>query len=550
MMKKCDIEQLERQGCFSDDWSRVAIAEGSDLGRIRNVYFKGEVSIGKNPEIINVPGGLSGIRIGDNVKIVDVARIEKTGKATLGIGTEIAVLDETGKRPVTIYPGLSAQIAAIATRMPGFFREKLRAMINRHIASLPDMPEIGDGAEVMDCGVITDVRIWPGAMVEGATRLHNGSIVNNATGRGIAYVGYGVDAENFIIEDGMVSGGSLLRNVYVGQGSVIDKGFTAHDSLFFANCSMENGEACAVLAGPFTVSMHKSSLLIGCQTSFMNAGSGTNMSNHMYKTGPEHWGVFERGVKTSSNCYIMHGSRIGAYSLVMGDHKKHPDTSCFPFSYLFGDEKGNTTVVPGAMLGSYGLKRDEEKWPKRDRRLGQGIPLHDRISYGVYTPYMVGLIENGINAIDHLLSTDTDENGMREYKGVAISERSIVKGHKLYMMALCKFIKESSLKKDITPSAEKVSKKWIDVSGQIMPESRLESILGKESIEAMEKAFDEAAEEYDADERRWLADYLGDTEAKMPKIEAKTVELDGLIEQDRKASLERIANENEMLSSL
>lgn len=82
----------------------------------------------------------------------------------------------------------------------------------------------------------------------------------------------------------------MIRNCYVGQGSVIDKGFTAHDSLFFANCSMENGEACAVLAGPYTVSMHKSSLLIGCQTSFMNAGSGTNMSNHMYKFGPVHWG--------------------------------------------------------------------------------------------------------------------------------------------------------------------------------------------------------------------------------------------------------------------
>lgn len=71
---------------------------------------------------------------------------------------------------------------------------------------------------------------------------------------------------------------------------MIEKGFTAHDSLVFSNCSLENGEACALFAGPYTVSMHKSSLLIGCQTSFMNAGSGTNQSNHMYKLGPVHWG--------------------------------------------------------------------------------------------------------------------------------------------------------------------------------------------------------------------------------------------------------------------
>lgn len=57
--------------------------------------------------------------------------------------------------------------------------------------------------------------------------------------------------------------------------------------------------------------------------------------------------MLERGVKTASNAYIMHGSHIGAFSLVMGDHKTHPDTSMFPFSYLFGDNKGNTTIVPG-----------------------------------------------------------------------------------------------------------------------------------------------------------------------------------------------------------
>ncbi|MDE5997989.1 MAG: DUF4954 family protein, partial [Muribaculaceae bacterium] len=96
MMKKSDIELLEKQGCVCDDWSLVSIQDNNDLSRIRNVYFSGPVSIGLNPEIINVPGGISNIRIGDNVKIVNVAKIENTQNAACGVGTEIAVLDETG----------------------------------------------------------------------------------------------------------------------------------------------------------------------------------------------------------------------------------------------------------------------------------------------------------------------------------------------------------------------------------------------------------------------------------------------------------------------
>lgn len=457
------IEQLERQGCWCEDWSRISISHSTDLRKIRNVYFRGDVAIGDNAEIINVPGGLANVRIGDNVRIVNVARIERTPDATFGIGTDINVLDETGSRPVRIYPGISSQIATLAARMPDFATERLFPIIDAHIADLPDMPEIGDGAEIINCGDIVDVRVWPGVRIEGSMHLRNGSIINNSgNGMPLAFVGQGVDGENFIIEDGVVSGGALIRNVYVGQGSFIDKDFTAHDSLFFANCSMECGEACAVLAGPYSVSMHKSSLLIGVQTSFFNAGSGTNMSNHMYKTGPVHWGVFERGVKTSSNAYVMHGSRIGAYSLVMGDHKYHPDTSDFPFSYLLGDARGHTTVIPGAMLKSYGLRRDEAKWPIRDRRLGHGIPLHDLITFSVLNPYSIGKIHRAIDIITSLLAENADNI---TYNGLRLSRRHLSSALSHYRLCM----KQAA-------SAADPTENYIDLGGLIVDRELLSKI--------------------------------------------------------------------------
>lgn len=551
-MKKSEIEQLERQGCRSSDWSLVEIAGGTDLGGIRNVWFRGPVTIGEGTTIVNVPGGISNVRIGRNVRIENVARIENSADTTFGTGTEIAVLDETGSRPVKIYPGISAQIAALAARMPEYARRHLSPLIDSHIKELKYDFEIGDGAEILDCGPITDVRVWPGAKVEGVASLHNGSIISShLPEREPAYVGPGVYARNFIIEDGYVSNGTLIQNTYVGQGAILDKGFTSHDSLFFANCSMENGEACAVLAGPYTVSMHKSSLLIGCQTAFMNAGSGTNMSNHMYKHGPLHWGVLERGVKTASNAYLMHGSRIGAFSLVMGSHKTHADTSDFPFSYLFDDDAGHTVVVPGAMLKSYGLKRDEEKWPRRDRRQNRFNHLHDRITYRILNPYTVDMILNSLDIIDSLLTEDSVKESAIDYKGLTMKRSSLEKGREMYRRALCKYLQilseANAPAADVAPDA---AERWVDLAGMIIPASTLRQIMNAGSITEMEKALDRAAESTETYEKAWAEGRMKrriETDGLSP---LRAADFDSLIDQDRKQSLQQIAIENDMLSFL
>ncbi|MDE7409692.1 MAG: DUF4954 family protein [Muribaculaceae bacterium] len=543
-MNRSEIEMLERQGCFSDDWNKVKISEKTDLRRIRNVYFRGNVSVGAGTEIINVPGGLCDVRIGDHVRIVNVARIESHAGAVFGIGTEVAVLDETGSRPVKIYPGISSQTAAVAVLMPEYASCTLRHLIDRHIEELPDMLEIGDRSEIIDCGPIQDVRIWPNVKVEGAAWLKNGSIVNNVDGRsGLTYVGQGVNAENFIIEDAEVANGVILRNTYVGQGCVIDKGFTAHDSLFFANCSMENGEACAVFAGPYTVSMHKSSLLIGVQTSFMNAGSGTNMSNHMYKLGPMHWGVLERGVKTSSNSYLMHGSRIGAFSLVMGEHKTHPDTSDFPFSYVFGDAKGHSTLVPGAMLKSYGLKRDSEKWPKRDRRDIPGLRKTDRINFHTFNPNTMSMTMKAIKVIDRILSESDPTSDYVTYKGLKISRRSLEKGRKLYSLAISKYIQQHTGNTAQNNNSPGNGQKWIDLGGAVISESQLNKALDATSLNELENNLDRAMSCIDQIESYWIKEQMKDMSIHKEDAMKGAVEFDTIVDNDRMASLDQVSGE-------
>ena len=155
----------------------------------------------------------------------------------------------------------------------------------------------GAGARIENVVSVVNVAFGPAAKVSGATDLRNGTIASSKEDP--AAVGAGVLAKNFIILSGsQVADGAVLANTFVGQGVRIGKQYSAENSTFFANCEGFHGEACSIFAGPYTVSHHKSTLMIAGMFSFYNAGSGTNQSNHMYKLGPIHQGILLRGAKT------------------------------------------------------------------------------------------------------------------------------------------------------------------------------------------------------------------------------------------------------------
>ena len=564
-----EIAEMTANGCRCADWTRVKFNPHSDFSRFRNVSFEEDNSIGlitENDIIENAR--IRNCRIWDNVTIRNIgeildncdiqsrARIENTGsvvyeaESRCGVGTEVAVLDETGSRPVIIFPGLTAQVALLMAREPKWSENHLHPILMDFLDTQRYFAGIGEDAVVENCGKLLNVSVGREVIVSGAVSLKNGTIINNAApGRALAFIGAGVDAENFIVEDVLIDSCELVRNCYIGQGATLEKRFTAHDSLFFANCSLENGEACAVFAGPYTVSMHKSTLLIGVQTSFMNAGSGTNQSNHMYKLGPVHWGILERGVKTSSSSYLMLGAKIGAFSLLMGSHKTHPDSSQFPFSYLFGDDRGATVVVPGVMLRSCGLMRDEQKWPARDRRLKRKLPMHDRVVFDVLNPITVEAMLTALDVIDDLLSRPADDDRFLRYRGMKFTRASLERARHLYELAIYKYL-STRIEDHGFPeskSDEDVSS-WVDMAGLLIPRFYLEEVMKMERIEDMKELFDTAFNRYPELEREWIATRFNDRWHKSKEvINSYAEDFDRMIEEDRRRYLEDLAAQNDML---
>lgn len=503
-----EIGILEENGCTAEDWTSLNVDYDFNPAFIRNVRFYGTVNLGvfeKNIEVTNGFMKHSGISnatlrnvtigdnclienvgcyinnyvIGDECCICNVATMETTAEATFGEGNTISVLNEAGNGNVVLFRGLTANIAALMVAHPDDkdLSAALKTMARNDISQrLADRGTIGNRVRITNTTEITNTNIDDNCEVNGACRLSDCTLA--AAPDDSVYIGSGVICENSIIADGSsVLNSAKIFNCYVGEACQITNGFTAESSLFFANTYMANGEACAAFCGPFSASHHKSSLLIGCMTSFYNAGSCTNFSNHAYKMGPVHYGTLERGSKTASGSHTLLPATIGAFSMCMGKISGHPDTRRLPFSYIIGTGR-DTVLVPGKNIATVGLYRDISKWPRRDVRMESA--KNTLINYDWLSPFTINEIMEGREELGRLLRIQGEDAAVYEYEGCNMSGKSLRRGLRLYDMAVELFIGEVLMSHDLDDRcAASGAGGWSDLSGLLLPSSEVERVIEK-----------------------------------------------------------------------
>ena len=556
-----EIDRLQQQMCSATDWSQIEVSEGFSTEYIRYTRFSGNIRIGAFNKEFSLPGGmkkhsglynatLHNVTIGDDccienvknyianyvigndtfIENVDVLLVD--GPSSFGNGVEVSVLNETGGREVLIYDKLSAQVAyvmALYRHRPSMV-SNVRSMISKYVDSVTaSVGVIGSHVVIADTGYIKNVKIGDYCKIEGASRLKNGSINSNESAP--VHMGVGVIGDDFIISSGSsVEDGVTFSRCFVGQACKLGHNYSASDSLFFSNCHGENGEACAIFAGPYTVTHHKSTLLIAGMFSFMNAGSGSNQSNHMYKLGPIHQGIMERGAKTASDSYLLWPAKVGAFSLVMGRHVSHQDTSDLPFSYLI-EQQSTSYIVPGANLKSVGTIRDAKKWPNRDKRTDP--EKLDAINYNLLSPYTIQKMINGRNILKKLQKVSGLNSDAYSFQSGLIRKSSLKNGLKLYGLAIDKFLGNSLITKLMSSECTTLSQlqeamkpvsvygdgDWVDIAGMIAPKSAVSDLLSEveggviDNIQVLGQRFREMHTEYYRYEWKWayriIREYYG-----------------------------------------
>ena len=563
-----EIEILESNSCWAEDWSRVEVAEdGFQAKFFHRVMFYGDVQLGSVQKEVEITKGFvkhSGINdatlrnvtvgndcliekvgnyinnytIGDDCLISNISVMETTEGATYGEGNLISVLNEVGDGNVIFFHDLNSQFAAFMVK---HFNDKdlknaIRRLVKEEIARTnPERGTIGNKVKIVNTKEITNTVIQDDCEISGASRLSDCTILSSEYAS--VYIGTGVICENSIISDGSSIVNSVkMQDCFVGEACQISNGFTASQSVFFANSFMSNGEACAAFCGPFCASHHKSSLLIGGMFSFYNAGSGTNFSNHAYKMGPMHWGILERGTKTASGSYLLMPATIGTFSVCFGKLMHHPNTTALPFSYLIA-EADKMYLVPGRNITTVGLYRDIRKWPKRDMRPQQ--TQKSIVNFDWLSPYSVGEILQGKKILENLRQASGDNVSSYNYHEYVINATSLRKGIKYYDIAL-RIYMGAVLKRAHKwgffgkPQTEVGLGRWDDLSGLLLPVSEERRLIedikngSLETIQEVVERFREINDNYRIYQWAWtyrmILEYYG--------INEITPEDDARIKQD------------------
>ena len=568
-----EIQVLEGNSCWAEDWNRVKVAEDFRPYNFHRVVFYGDIRLGKFEKMVEVAKGFtkhSGINdatlrnvtvgddcliekignfinnyiIGNDCYISNVSTMETTEGATYGEGHLVSVLNEMGDGNVMLFHDLNSQLAAFMVKHfnDKQLKDSIIRLINEEIRfSRPEKSTLGNGVKIINSKEITNTVVKDDCEINGAARLSDCTILSSKDAS--VYIGTGVICENSIISNGCsITNSVKMQDCFVGEACQITNGFTAEASVFFANSYMANGEACAAFCGPFSASHHKSSLLIGGEFSFYNAGSNTNFSNHAYKMGPLHYGTLERGTKTASGAYVLMPAKIGAFSVCFGKLMNHPDMRCLPFAYLMA--YGETMyIVPGRNITTVGLYRDIKKWPKRDKRAASS--RKSIINFDWLSPFTVGEIVQGKKILETLQQAGGNNVSSYNFQEYIINASSLKKGIKYYDIALriymgavvkrqLKWLKENGREvsvQNLQPVTHVGEGQWNDLSGLLLPASEEQRLLDDikngsvESIQDVLKRFYNINEHYREYQWTWtyqlIKDYYGLEElsdADIPRI--------------------------------
>lgn len=521
-----EIEQLERQFCQCDDWSLIEVVLKFSPDFISNVVFSGRCLLGlydgstRRIDDLSWPvktglrhTHLHQVKVEDNVTIEGAMLITCPKEAYFGNGVKVAAVNENGGRAFPIYEGMNAQ-DAYALCLYGY-REELHQIMLKAVDQFvskakASMSVIGQGAIIFNTGILDAVRIRPYAQIIASARLTNVTVESSKVSP--TYIGTGVILKDAIIEDGTsVTDGVQLERCLIGQSCQIGKAFSGIDSVFFSNSELMNGEAQSVFGGPFTVSHHKSTLLIGGFFSFYNAGSATNQSNHAYKTGPVHQGIMQRGCKTGSSSYIQWPAYFAPFTLVVGRHYTHPNIPYLPFSILV-EKHHKSYVKPGLNLFRIGTFRDMMKWPHRDRRKGK---KYDKIHFDLVNPHTLNSVVAGLDHLNNL-RLEMTRGEERFVDGCYITYEDCVKGARYYTQALNMFFAIALLRqldKEINvelwekPLLEAANWKWMDMAGCVLPEFLVDDFARKQgefTLEDIHKLEESAYLSYDFIKWSWV----------------------------------------------
>ncbi len=401
-----EIQQLERQGNSSDNWSRVHVLGSTSLKTVRLSHFTGDILLtGFSDRLIGPPDlrlepGISRCRlrdcivgnaclsdvafmdaqvIEDEVIVMNAGSVTCTHKALFGLGKAIHPGSETGTRSIWMWDGMDLDFCRQSIALIPEEQVELGIFVRETFEALRSpFGFIGKGSLVQSVPVVENAWIGPGSRIRGALRLSNLTLAS-APDEAVS-VGAGAIIENALLQAGSAveSGGQVYDSVLLEHAEVMQQGIVSQ-SVIGPNTQVAKGEITASLVGPF-VGFHHQALLIGAlwPEGRGNIGYGANVgSNHTGKK-PDQEITPGEGNFFGLGCSVKFPANFhdAPFSLFATGVTLLPQRLAFPFSLVNQPAETHAhippalnEIFPGWMWtdNAYALFRNAYKYKDRNK---------------------------------------------------------------------------------------------------------------------------------------------------------------------------------------
>ena len=153
-----------------------------------------------------------------------------------------------------------------------------------------------------------------------------------------------------------------------------------------------------------------------------------------------------------------------------------------------------------------------------------------------------------IDTIAELLSRPADDDLYLRYKGMKFTRASLERARHLYELAIYKYLSERLPEGKFPESDGEEAEEWVDIAGQLVPRSVLQSALTTLTPGHVEEIFSRAFSRYDELELMWIARRFGKWwREREPMIAIGASDFDAIVEDDRTEYLENLYRETKML---
>ncbi|MBI2870281.1 MAG: DUF4954 family protein [Candidatus Omnitrophica bacterium] len=411
------------------------IGEGAVLGP--NAVLIGDVRIGEGSRVQN--STLENVHVGQYARI-EHSNLRWTHKDRLPVGKKIGVVpeaDDEGKLEIAMRPGLKyleavriMEIQRAARGRDGQVYQESQEELEAHRAAarkaaeqLPSHGWVGDETVIIYSADIRDAWIGARNKIEGVQSIKGLYLANqhadDAEFMEKEHVGiYGaLELEDVMIHPRVVVGaGVIARSSYLMEGSIAGTGAKLENVVLGPSAWVEKSEIASSFLGPFFVSHHQNSLVIGIYApeGRVNIASGFKHSNHP-GTSPLHMVIFKAGgfpgldVNVGGPAYFERGTFIARGVTTLPGRVEVPfstiELSRYPQS-VTPVSVGINQIHPGAVLNMrYSLLRNfggpgvEGKYKKRERARNEENRLQEYDVFNLETYLLMTKAQRFLEAL-------------------------------------------------------------------------------------------------------------------------------------------------------